>query len=310
MKFKIFILYFFTLSLFLQAQAPISNISADHIKYGEPVVLKILVKAHKNDTIIFPTIIDTLSAKFEVLENKKDTLTKGNFCLFSDSIIFSAYESGVFTVPPQRVLVNSGEYFTPAYKITVEAVPTDSIKTPLFDIKNIIKEPKNGWDYLREYWIYVAIIMGILLVFMAAFIIFYLLKRQRKKLVNPIINPDIIAFKRLKKLKKSNYLEKGLNKKYYSELTAILKDYMESLWDFPATKLLSDDLLDYIKKEKWVDQREIENLTVIFNAADLAKFAKYKPTIEDTKLYTDFARNFINSTKTKSSNNKTSQDEQ
>lgn len=295
MKFKIFIVYFFIAVILIRAQIPVSKISTDNIKFGEPIVLKITVKTGQKDTIIFPTITDTLSEKFEVLRQKKDTLRKNNSIFISDSIIFSAYEEGTFSVPPQRILVNSKEYFTPSYKVTVAPVVTDSVKTPLFDIKSIVQIPKNVWDYIQPYLGYVLILLLILVC-----VIIYFIRRNKKKSETHKSEPDVLAIKRLKKLKKSDYIAKDLYKKYYSELTSIIKDYMEARWNFPATKLLSDDLLEYLKKEKWLDENEIENLSVIFKISDLAKFAKYKPTPEETKLYMEKAINFINLTKTDS----------
>ncbi|CVK15396.1 hypothetical protein Ga0061079_101210 [Apibacter mensalis] len=294
MKFKIFIVYFSIVSIFIHAQAPVSTISTDYIKFGEPVTLKVTVKSNHNDTIIFPTVKDTLSAKLEVLRQKKDTLYKDNIRFISDSIIFSAYEEGTFTVPSQRILINSREYYTPSYKVTVIPVSTDSIRTPLFDIKTIVKVPKNSWDYLQNYWQYI-----VLIIFIVAIII-YIVRRKKKKSVIHKTYPDVLAINRLKKLNKSNYLDKNLYKKYYSELASILKEYMEARWDFPATKLLSDDLLECLKKERWIDGQEAENLSAIFKTADLAKFAKFKPTPEETKIHMDKAINFINQTKTDS----------
>lgn len=295
MKFKIFIVYFFIAAILIHAQIPVSKISTDYIKFGEPIVLKITVKTGQKDTIIFPTITDTLSEKFEVLRQKKDTLSKNNSIFINDSIIFSAYEEGTFSVPPQRILVNSKEYFTPSYKVTVAPVVTDSVKTPLFDIKSIVQIPKNVWDYIQPYLGYVLILLVILVC-----VIIYFIRRKKKKSETYKSEPDVLAIKRLKKLKKSNYIAKDLYKKYYSELTSIIKDYMEARWNFPATKLLSDDLLEYLKKEKWLDENQIENLSVIFKISDLAKFAKYKPTPEETKLHMEKAINFINLTKTDS----------
>ena len=295
MKFKIFIVYFFIAAILIHAQIPVSKISTDYIKFGEPIVLKITVKTGQKDTIIFPTITDTLSEKFEVLRQKKDTLSKNNSIFINDSIIFSAYEEGTFSVPPQRILVNSKEYFTPSYKVTVAPVVTDSVKTPLFDIKSIVQIPKNVWDYIQPYLGYVLILLVILVC-----VIIYFIRRKKKKSETYKSEPDVLAIKRLKKLKKSNYIAKDLYKKYYSELTSIIKEYMEARWNFPATKLLSDDLLEYLKKEKWLDENEIENLSGIFKTSDLAKFAKYKSTPEETKLHMEKAINFINLTKTDS----------
>jgi hypothetical protein len=266
------------------------------------------VQAEKTDNIVFPEIKDTLSWHLEVLGIEKDTLIRRGKPVYTNSITFSGYEEGTFTVPSQRILVNSKEYFTPRYKITVSSIPADSLKNPPYDIKPIITEPKIFRDYFEQYWLYMVMAATILIVAIILAVLYYLERKKRKPGTHIKVGPDILAIKKLKKLEKSNYLDKGLSKKYYSEMISILKEYMEARWNFPATRFLSDDLIDYLEDKNWIDEKERHDLSIIFNAADLAKFAKSRPEISETKVHTEMAKKFINETKTEFYNLKT-QDE-
>ncbi len=238
MKLKIIITAFLAYScIFSYTQTVTSSLSVQNIKYGEPAVLRLEVKGNKSDNIVFPFIKDTLSYHLELLGDKRDTLihsSEGR--VYIDSISFSGYETGTFTVPSQKILINSQEYFSPEYKITVEPVAIDTLKTPLHDIRPIITEPKIFRDYLEQYWIYMLMGLVIFIVAIILAILYYLERKKKKSGDYPGVGPDVIAIRKLDKLEKTNYLDKGLSKKYYSEMISILKEYMEVRWKFPATK--------------------------------------------------------------------------
>jgi hypothetical protein len=297
-KLKITISTLLLLTTYFYAQVPLSSLSRTRIKYGEPVVLRVQVQVPKTDNVVFPLIKDTITYHLEVLGRKKDTLIQEGKYLYIDSITFSGYEEGTFTVPPQRILINSKEYFTPSYKITVSSAPVDSLQYPLYDIRPIITEPKIFRDYFEQYWLYMIMGATILIVAVILAVLYYLERKKKKSDRYTGANPDVLAIKKLQKLEKSGYLDKGLSKKYYSEMVSILKEYMEARWKFPATKLLSDDLIDYLKDKSWIDQKEENDLNVIFRSADLAKFAKSRPSVPETKVHTEIAKKFINETKT------------
>jgi hypothetical protein len=256
------------------------------------------VKAEKADNIVFPVIKDTLTYHLELLGRKKDTLIQDEKYVYTDSITFSGYEEGLFTVPSQRILVNSKEYFTRQYKVRIVPVPVDSLKYPLYDIRTIITEPKIFRDYFEQYWLYMVMGATILIVAIVLAVLYYLERKKKKSGEYTGTSPDVIAIKKLKKLEKSGYLNKGLSKKYYTEMISILKEYMEAHWKFPATKLLSDDLIEYLGEKNRIDDKEKQSLGIIFHAADLAKFAKSRPTIPETKIHTEMAKKFIDETKT------------
>lgn len=296
---KIVYIYSFLLfCTFSYSQVLKSSISTTKIKYGEPIVLKLEVEGKKSDRIVFPFIKDTLAYHLELLNNKIDTLSNKGTYIYTDSISFSAYELGKFTVPSQKVLINSKEYFSPEYHITVDSMVVDSLKQPLYDIRPIITEPKTIGDYVEQYWMYMVAGFIFLIIIIIVIISYYLERKRKRSGKNSKLDPVTLAIRKINKLKKSNYLDKGMSKKYYSELIVILKDYMEFRWKFPASKLLSDDLITYLKDKNFINKEEEEALNTIFHSADLAKFAKSRPMVEDTLIHTEMARKFINETKT------------
>jgi len=273
-----------------------SKISTLRIQYGEPVVLRLEVKAKNSDKIILPVIKDTLSFHLEVLSRKIDTLKNPEGNTYIDSILFSGYEAGNFTIPSLNVQVNSQIFVTPKYRLKVDSMVVDSLKQPLYDIKPIISEPKTWVDFLKQYWVHFLVSLIAFLIIITLAVLYYL-ERKKKSGKRVSTHPDLTALKKISKLEKTSYLEKGLSKKYYTELVFILKEYMEKSWKFPADKLLSDDLTDYLEQHDFIDAKEKSELQLIFHSADLAKFAKSRPSIEDSKMHTQLAKNFINETK-------------
>lgn len=298
MKRKIvYIFSFFFLYTFAYSQELKCSISTTKIKYGEPIILKLEVKGNKSDRIVFPYIKDTLTYHLELLNRKIDTLTHDKIRIYTDSISFSVYELGQFKVPPQKVIINSKEYFSPEYHITVDSMVIDSLKQPLYDIRPIITEPKTIKDYIEQYWMYMLAGLIFIIIFIIVIISYYLEKKGKGSWRKKNSDLGILAIKKINKLEKSNYLNRGLSKKYYSELIVILKDYMEFRWKFPASKLITEDLISYLINNKFINKEEEEALIVIFHSADLAKFAKSRPTVQETRIHTEMARKFINDTK-------------
>ncbi|TWP29907.1 hypothetical protein ETU08_03370 [Apibacter muscae] len=299
MRLIVVIFCFSLFSVFVNSQNPLtSSISSKKIKYGEEVVLKLEVKASKNEAIVFPEIKDTLSYHLEILENKRDTLFKEGIYTYIDSIKFSAYEPGIFTVPSQKVQINSKEYFSPEYKLIIDSMVVDSTKQPLYDIYPIVQEPKIFQDYVKQYWVYILMAFIMIVVILIVMVLYFIEIKKKKIKGDKILYPYKLALNKLNKLEKSDYLSKGLSKKYYSEMVLILKEYIEQRWKVGATQLFSEDLILYLEKNFKIKEEQKNDLKNIFQAADLAKFAKSKPTIKETVQHTQMAKKFISESNT------------
>ena len=84
-------------------------------------------------------------------------------------------------------------------------------------------------------------------------------------------------------------------KRYYTHLTDALRRYMNERFGFNAMEMTSREIIERLKKEK--DQQKIEELTMLFETADLVKFAKFSVGVSENDNNLISAINFINETK-------------
>ena len=89
--------------------------------------------------------------------------------------------------------------------------------------------------------------------------------------------------------------QSGEIKAYYSDLSEIVRTYIENGLHTPAMEMLTDDIIDRLKARK-IDTAQ---LSILLNTADMAKFAKAKPTDAENELSIKFAFEFIHQTKPK-----------
>ena len=158
----------------------------------------------------------------------------------------------------------------------------DSTKQGLYDIKPIIeveKSPSQWWKYVFIYVINCWNCCRInILVFMAKKTI----NRKKRKL--PCFPPYDRAKLALKKLEESDYLKQDALKEYYSELTQIVRKYLdEKVYDH-SMESTTDQLISRLRLLKDGNQIDlskdtIKNIESILKRADLVKFAKSKPDI-------------------------------
>ena len=69
-------------------------------------------------------------------------------------------------------------------------------------------------------------------------------------------------------------------KEYYSEATEIVRRFFEGRWGIDALELTSDEIMKQMK-DVAESQKVWKELRSFFTTADLVKFAKYNPTVEE-----------------------------
>ena len=108
-----------------------------------------------------------------------------------------------------------------------------------------------------------------------------------------VLAPFEIALTQLEELKIKKKWQSGEIKAYYSDLSEIVRTYIEDGLHTPAMEMLTDDIIDRLKARK-IDTTQ---LSILLNTADIAKFAKAKPTSSENELAITFAYEFIHQTK-------------
>ncbi len=270
-RYFLFLLIFFLYSLFANAQVT-SSIDSTKIKIGEEILYIIHVDSDSTDVVVFPE--EQTFAPLEMIESyKTDTTFEGAKYRLIKKYGLTQFDSGRYTIPPQRILINNKPFLTDSIKVEVNDVPVDTTKQKMFDIKPAVEVKGSPFDWLLLlYWL-----VPILFIIGIAFYLFQ--RKKRKAAAEKQLPPYEEAIVALKKLDNTLLLKENKSKEYYSTLTEIVKRYLDREVDESALESTSDELITRLMMHKDAgsfdfDLETIRKLDSIFRRADLVKFAK------------------------------------
>jgi hypothetical protein len=272
-------IFSFLFSLFSFSQVT-SSIDSTKIKIGEQITYKIQVKADSTDLVVFPE--GQTFSPLEMIESYKiDTTKVESKFNFIKKYGLTQFDSGVYTIPRQKVIIGDKTFFTDSLKVEVSNIAVDTTKQGLYDIKPIIEVEKSKSNFWRN-------LLYVLLVLALVAVLIYWFVWRKKPLTEEeqiaLLPPYDRAKLALKKLDESGYLKNEAIKEYYSELTLIIRKYLDEKVYDRALESTTDELIQRLQLLKEGNQVElsnedIKNLETIFKRADLVKFAKAKPDI-------------------------------
>ncbi|NQX86496.1 MAG: hypothetical protein HRT67_11445 [Flavobacteriaceae bacterium] len=223
----------------------------------------------------------------EVIESYKvDTTKKDAKYHLIKKYGLTQFDSGRYVIPKQRVQIGDQAFFTDSLLVEVKNVVVDTTKQKLYDIKPIISVKKSP----SQLWLY--ILIGIAIAVLIAFLLYWLIWREK-----PLTEEEKIAqlppYDRaklaLKTLDEAEYLKQENIKGYYSDLTLIIRKYLdEKVYDRSLESTTSELIkhLELLKQGNQIDlsKETIKNIESILKRADLVKFAKSKPDYQLAKL--------------------------
>ncbi|TNJ47198.1 hypothetical protein KFZ70_04605 [Tamlana fucoidanivorans] len=261
-----------------------STIDSTSVKIGAQITYHIQVETDSSQLVVFPE--GQTFSPLEMIESYDvDTLKNNDRYNLIKKYGLTQFDSGKYTIPQQRILIGDKTFFTDSLQVEVRNVVIDSTEG-LFDIKPIIaveKSASNWWQY---------VLITLLIIAVVAFLLFWFIWRQKPLTEDEkiaLLPPYDRAKLALQKLDESPYLEQENLKDYYSELTFIIRKYLEEKVYDRALESTTNELIDrltLLKEGNQIDisQEDIKNLQNILQRADLVKFAKSAPDIELAKL--------------------------
>lgn len=275
---------FFLFSAFSFAQVN-ASIDSTSIKIGQQITYTIEVETDSTNLVVFPE-----GQTFMPLENiesyKIDTTKEAAKYKLIKKYGITQFDSGAYTIPRQKIVIGSKTFFTDSLKVAVNNIVVDTTKQGLYDIKPFIeveKSSSNFWKYL---------LLTLLVLAIIGFLLYWFIWRK-KTLTEAeeiaLLPPYDRAKLALQKLDETNYLENAELKDYYSELTFIIRKYLDEKVYDRALESTTDELinqLNLLKDANRIDisKDDIKNIETILKRADLVKFAKSAPDVALAKL--------------------------
>lgn len=255
-----------------------AEIDTAQIKIGEQIQYKITVETDSLNLVYFPQ--EQTFSPLEMVEALKiDTTKKKDRITLQRIYALTQFDSGTYIIPPQRIAINEEPFLTDSFRIAVADVVVDTTKQKLFDIKPLVKVDRSYaklWKWL--------LIIGIGLLVIGGLVYWFFLRpkplTEEEKVA--LLPPYDRALLQLKELENSRYLIQDEFKKYYSELTNIVRSYLEEEVHVSALESTTDQLIERLELLKDAGELKLEDGTLqqfkqVLQTADLVKFAKSKP---------------------------------
>lgn len=271
------------------------------IALGDQTRLHLIVHLPLKDHIDFPVLSDTISSKVQIVEmGKTDTIADKNnpgIRTISKHYTITSFDAGLHMIPAYVFAGKTANFSTQALPLEVRPVKVDTTKA-IYDIKEPLTVSYSFMDWLRDNWKW--LLLSLLGVTALAALLYYLVKKRKNKPApvqefKPLIPIHTIALEKLRALKDKKLWEQGAVKQYYSELSDIVREYLEKRYPIHALEQTSAEILSGLGDLN-IAAENMDKLRQLLILSDLVKFAKEKPLPADHEQSLENAINFVKQT--------------
>lgn len=300
MKFRLFILFFVMVqAVMAQSFTVNSELDSASIQIGEQARLRLTVAQPTNLEVSIPILSDTITRGIEIVEVlKADTISLGNDRIeVNYDYLITSFDSGFYFIPTYAYAAAGDTLYTQPLGLSVTTVSVNPTTDDIKDIKPIMSAP----FYWSELFTWVG--YGMLALLLLGVIVLLLMKFVFKKKVpfisdapDPVIPPHIVALEKLEEIKVQKIWQCGDIKVFYTQVTDVLRVYLEGRFGINAMEMTSDEIMALVKKEPGLNEVRAA-LKDLLTLADLVKFAKMIPLENENEASLLIAFDVVEKTK-------------
>jgi len=267
---------------------------------GEQAKITLEVTANTGSRIVLPNFTDELVEGIEIVhKSRPDTmyLNDNKRIEIKEVYTVTSFDSSLYVIPPFEVLVDGDPYFSKELAMAVYMVPVDTTNVDAFFGPKDIWRTNLSWTDIKDsFWMF--IILSLLVAAFAWVLIRYMNNKPIIRIVKikPKLPAHVVALKEMERIKADDkWRAGGLSKEYYTELTDAIREYLNDRFGFNATEMTTGEIVDNLMRVSDKDTfKELEELLVM---ADLVKFAKFEPAMNENDRNIFNAIEFVNRTK-------------
>ena len=290
---NVLVICFLNLALGLNGQAVLS-VDRTEIRIGDQVRATIRTdlsggREWINADAIWPDSIKGI----EVVNGPVWDRTRPEATSATWSVAF--FDTGWVKIPALPIVITQNGHADTAYTndIPVKVIPVEPDSTGLAEIKEIYLEPFSIAYYKR----YIPhLLVAILLII--GLIMWWRKRKAAKGAVEAIpvsLSPHDWAAKALDELEAKRLWQSGEVKEHYTNLTGILREYLERRFGIHAMEQTSDEILEQLRLQK-LSQSLLADTEELLSVADLIKFAKADPGMDIHAVTIGRVRAFVRET--------------
>ena len=273
------------------AQSVEATIDSIEIFMGEQAHVTLTVNAPEGAKIVFPQYkrAQQITPGVEVVETRNE----------GDNVqvlTITSFDENLYPLPPFPVLVNGDTVKSKGLALKVIGIEVDTTHyEKFFGPKDVQDNPFLWSEWAPLVWL--TVLMLVLLALNG-----YLYKRLRDnkpimvrvRVIKKLL-PHQKAMKEIEQIKADRMQTSENQKEYYTKLTDTIRRYIEERYGFSAMEMTSSEIIERLTQQG--DQKALDELRLLFQTADLVKFAKYSTLINENDMNLVNAVDFINSTK-------------
>jgi len=274
------------------AQRVTEYVTSDSLRVGDTFsYIFTLSKDRSYNEVLFPDSSHFGDA-IEIRSRQRFRVTD-----FKDSLVYNLQFFGTedTRIPPLPLTFIAGGDTSIAY---TNPVPI-RFKTTLQEEEEAFRPLKPIFDFARAWWPY--IVGLILLGFLAWYLYRYYRERQveapepkpkRSFQPTPFVDPIDRLENSLRQLRSFTFESDEDFKLFYINLGDAIRTYFEELYTIPALESTSREIIRALE-QRMVDERMIDQTRKVLREADMVKFAKFRPTVDQTKESLKVAEEFL-----------------
>ncbi|NCO33047.1 MAG: DUF4381 family protein [Armatimonadetes bacterium] len=257
-----------------------TSIGKTRVTIGDPIRYTLTVEADPGVNIVLPNLGANLGA-FEIRDYDVQRSKVGKQQRWTAIFTVATYDTGKFNIPSVEVAYEAngkvGSLASQPVEVTVESVKPGE-QADIRDIKPPAMVKLTAWDFR---WL-IATVVAVLAVVIALW--WFLHRRNREAtapfaLSEPPVPTDREALNALSDLERSDLLAAGKVKEFYTQLSEILRRYIERQFEIPALESTTREVMANMGQSDF-DAEEVILVEALLNMSDLVKFAKLVPPPE------------------------------
>ncbi len=223
-------------------------------------------------------------------------LNEGQRMQLTQKYVVTAWDSALYYLPPLEVLVDTTTYKTKSLALKVYTVDVDTVHVDRYCGPKAEMEPPFAWaDWRLLVWCSLAVAL-----LLALAIALYVSLRTGAPLIRivrrkPKAPAHEVALLEINKIKQERTWKQEDGKEYYTLLTDALRTYIQDRYGFSAMEMTSGEIIERLVQEN--DEEALDELRSLFQTADLVKFAKHLPQINENDANLMTALQYIQQTK-------------
>lgn len=266
------------------------------VTIGDPIRYSIEIRVSEGTELRIPVYSGSFG-DFTITDfGDSPPQTKDGWVTVTRWYTLTCFETGDQLVPRPRVhyRLPGGEIEGAEGEETLVGVHSLLARQPdATDIRDIKPPEELPFDW-RPYGLVGAVCVALAL---AGFGLFTFLNRPRRSYVVPPRPPHEVALTALQSLRAQRLIEEGEFAQYYVTLSAIIRRYLEDGFGVRAPEMTTEEFLATAASDRRLGPQQRRLLAEFLTQADLVKFARHLPTLNDVESAYEAARRFIEETR-------------